>query len=119
MEDLKQFKIDRTKWRNGSYGDNMVGKGITLLLNEEGYMCCLGQCLRQMGVDGLLGHGTPAFTSKINSYFVNYGANSKLSESAVEINDNEETTSLEKELELIALFSSYGLELSFYGEYSN
>lgn len=48
---MKKLVIDRSKWRSG--GDsathpvptcsvNGSGKGATALLNEEGYMCCLG-----------------------------------------------------------------------------
>lgn len=37
---MKKITIDRSKWRRG--GDNQEDAGETELLNELGFMCCLG-----------------------------------------------------------------------------
>jgi hypothetical protein len=35
--------IERSKWRRGGDSDELVSKyGLTYLLNDEGFMCCLG-----------------------------------------------------------------------------
>ena len=51
----KKFIIDRSKWRCGGNlsdgGTNLRGEGITYLLNNQGFMCCLGQVAKQCGVD--------------------------------------------------------------------
>jgi hypothetical protein len=46
---MKVLTIDRSKWRRGqgtSQGDDRakagIGLGVTMLLNSQGYMCCLG-----------------------------------------------------------------------------
>jgi hypothetical protein len=80
-------------------------------------MCCLGQCLSQIGVGGLLNKGTPVFADQIESPFLQNGENTQLSGFAVQINDDEYISATEKESRLIELFKSHGLELSFFGEY--
>ena len=59
------FTIDRSKWRCG--GDDGKGWGETQLLNEEGFMCCLGQCSLQSGLseEEIYRLGEPAF---VNGY---------------------------------------------------
>lgn len=52
MEQLKlpkKLTLDVSKWRSGGASVNMIGDGCTLLLNKEGYMCCLGQFCLQAG----------------------------------------------------------------------
>lgn len=45
-ENMKMhYRIDRDKWACGSFDD----RGDDRLLNEEGYMCVLGQCYDQEG----------------------------------------------------------------------
>lgn len=46
---MKQFVIDRSKWRfGGDRYDTLFGQ--TGLSNRKGYMCCLGQICRQVGM---------------------------------------------------------------------
>lgn len=54
------YILDVSKWRCGSVGvnessddniGNRLGKGSTKFLNQQGYMCCLGQFAKQQGVD--------------------------------------------------------------------
>jgi hypothetical protein len=55
MKKLPQrLVLDCEKWRCGDNGEgtvNALGKGLTRLLNNEGYMCCLGQFAEQAGAD--------------------------------------------------------------------
>lgn len=40
MSEKRVLTIDRSKWRRG--GNGGIGAGVTALLNEQGFMCCLG-----------------------------------------------------------------------------
>lgn len=52
LKKLTHFVLDYKKWRAGRNGGNRVGKGDdTYLLNQEGYMCCLGQFCEQAGFE--------------------------------------------------------------------
>lgn len=122
---MASFKITRSKWRCG--GDSQVrgrklGKGNTQLLNEQGYMCCLGQVARQCGIGSkaILNVATPTDVSvkrlphliyKVKH--IVYRDNSELAQDAMEINDNEGTTVARKEKLLIALFKKHGHKLTF------
>ena len=61
MEIKQTFTIDCNTWRCGDNGDYKLGEGSTVLLNKEGYMCCLGQVALQLDVHeaDLLGVGEP------------------------------------------------------------
>jgi hypothetical protein len=45
-----EFVLDVSKWRSGGTGSEKLGRGDTLLLNRQGYQCCVGQFLEQCGV---------------------------------------------------------------------
>lgn len=52
-----QYVLDVEKWICGGgihgadvYAGNCIGDGVTRMLNSEGYMCCLGQFAKQVGV---------------------------------------------------------------------
>lgn len=109
------FTIDRKTWRSGNNSPTHTGEGETMLLNEEGYMCCLGQCLRQIDPNAeLLNKYAPSSLSNIKSPFVNNQAkNTALSTKAIMINDNGTTTIPKREADLIALFKSHGHTLVF------
>ena len=49
---IVKFTIDVNTWRFGGMRDckNKHGEGHTYLLNNEGYMCCLGQISLQLGL---------------------------------------------------------------------
>lgn len=57
---MKKITIDRSKWRRG--GDNQKDAGETCLLNNEGFMCCLGFISLAEGFaeDEILGAGEPS-----------------------------------------------------------
>lgn len=39
---MEKLIIDRSKWRTGHTAENATGQGFTALLNDQGFMCCLG-----------------------------------------------------------------------------
>jgi hypothetical protein len=124
---MAKFRIRRKKWRCGddsNPGVNSHGTGKTRLLNEDGYMCCLGQCATQVGVrrDKIMEKPTPEdiqFNDKrrIPVLTTFDGNDSQLSEHAMRINDDESTTLVEKERLLKRLFSKFHHELEFVGQY--
>ena len=102
-----EYILDVAKWRCGSQGPFMLGEGRTLMLNEEGYMCCLGQFAAQKGVglDRLLDKGSPAYLKSMydeSFCIVPYGYhpddtfNTDLAASLMSVNDNDTTTPEEK-----------------------
>lgn len=115
-----KFVIDTKKWRTGYDGPNKTGEGNTLLLNKEGYMCCLGMCLAQMGVDddALLDVENPADVKldldAMKIFRINApNRNTDLSVAAMLINDGTLTTIDEKKERLIKLFANNGHEIEF------
>lgn len=54
--------VDRSKWRCGGVTPTRHGEGRTLLLNSEGYQCCLGFACEQMGLERhqLINVGAPS-----------------------------------------------------------
>lgn len=59
---MTDYTLDISKWRCGGHGKNRLGKGITAMMNCEGYMCCLGQFAAQKGVSNelLMGRAGPS-----------------------------------------------------------
>lgn len=117
------FVIDRSKWRCGGDGEFKLGEGYTELLNWQGYMCCLGQCARQLGydTDHLLYLPSPSCipTSirfehdifSLRSGLTTY--NSGLSDAAMRINDNDSFSQKEREDKLTQLFKQSGHSITF------
>ena len=122
-KDRMQFIIDRSKWRCGRNGINQRGKGGILLLNEQGYMCCLGQisCQLNMKKKQILNKATPNHIGQYISILTSkrdYGiVNSVLSKKAVLINDDPNLTDQERERKLSSLFSKWKHKLTFKGKY--
>ena len=111
----KILVLDYRKWICGSPSDNdkpntFHGTGVTELLNNDGYMCCLGQFACQSGVkkDNLIDNVTPCELN-LTITGLNYKGryDTSFSEKAGEINDNEETTIAEKAHKLTLLCSKY------------
>lgn len=78
----------------------VLGKGLSALLNEEGYMCCLGQFCKQAGVDRERMYKA-AFPSEIEDAIVeelnvDHNYDTEFSKDAAEINDDGETTIIQK-----------------------
>ena len=115
--------IDRPKWRTGNEGLNKTGIGETKLLNEEGYMCCLGMRCYQMGVKktDLVLANSPIDLSGLYTIpqLLKGGSNSILSQMAIDINDNSITTPEEKEILITKLFAKHRITVVFKGKYKN
>lgn len=116
--------IDRSKWRSGDWSVNTTGKGGTLLLNQEGYMCCLGFRCHQMGIpkEDLLDRGGPWELSlkwdipDLLDEHVNYN-NSDFTEEAITINDTPSLTPAEREIAIKNHFKHIGVTVEFTGKY--
>ena len=142
-----RFVVNRSKWRCGGYKTHDFlsppdlstghGRGLVSLLNDQGYMCCLGFVGTQLGCperllfgkgepcetkhfrEGILGRyepGTPP-TDAYDSGEEEMWLNTNLSSEAMAINDDNLSLLDDKEQELIVLFEEYGHELVFEGEY--
>lgn len=120
--------VSRKRWGRGDIGDG--------LLNKEGLMCCLGFACRQLGASAreIEGAGVPAHVcehSKVRpaikkkllaSPFVimrgdlsgiKYPGSSKLTNSAVLINDAGDITDKVRESRLKATFKKHGHSIVF------
>ena len=130
--------INRSKWRTGLGSANRTGEGNTALLNEEGYMCCLGfcmaaskvakknllnisapgACLNQHAIDpnkAMRSSGVRALTRESLTTCL---SNSELAFDAMKINDSAKSTPETKEKQLLELFNDSVFELEFTGEYT-
>ena len=123
-----EFVVKRSKWRAGDDGVNAIGKGETNLLNEEGFMCCLGHCALQLGAkkSEIDGQAMPKDILDKNDAFkyvpilnVKKGEfinDSKLSEQAATINDDDKLTTEQRERKLKSLFSKFKHSITFVGK---
>ncbi len=127
QRERKKLIVNRSKWRSG---DGMTqkrssGKGEIRLLNNEGYMCCLGFACKQFGDledKHILHLDSPkqaytAIEKLSNHVFHDCVQNTSLSKQAMTINDDSLLTREEREKELKALFSKFHVDLSFVGKY--
>lgn len=123
-----KFKLDYNVWICGRPLDNKhsknnyLGVGHTELLNCQGYQCCLGQFCEQLGISkellfrrmnpasvyGLSGGKSITFVKLdgLNRAYCNL-----LAISAIEINDNMDTTISQKVIALQKLFKEHGHEI--------
>ena len=118
------FILDKSKWICGRPSSNIppersncLGEGSTKLLNEKGYMCCLGQCMYQVieghnkSVSVLFDKESPEETDFLCPPFNKlYGSivNTRLAGDAMFINDAIDTTVDEKIELLQQLFTDHG-----------
>ena len=127
MTSKLKVTIDRAKWRcGGDGGPNGNGAGDTQLLNDSGYMCCLGFIAREANSDlELLGASEPddlkepiwgLSIPKPGSVRLK---NTKLTFDAIRVNDDEELSFEEREAKLLELFKDSPYELEFVGQYEN
>lgn len=120
----KKLVLDYSKWRCGSNGEHKLGKGDTLLENEDGFQCCLGQFSLQLNKEltsaDILALGEPFEVKKRIDILTDgdedpdefFGfSNSAVSTSAMDINDEDETTPEEKVSLLKVLFATEGYEI--------
>lgn len=143
MEIKQTFTIDCNTWRCGDKQVNVktdpvdinsntsLGMGNTSLLNEQGFMCCLGQIAKQLDVyqGSLLSIGEPSEMpvadaveplmvriiekDEFGNTETDYFANTELSTEAMTINDHLTITIADKMADLKDLFKSEGYRLEF------
>lgn len=133
---MKKLIIDRSRWRTGGgqfapeafTTKNITGEGFTQLLNEEGYMCCLGFACIQSGVpkERLLHSGTPSSLGDyidwkdlrlLIPHLVVGGVNTLFSAKAMSLNDDQTIDSSERERRITKHFAEIGTEVEFTGQY--
>jgi len=121
-----KFTIDYSKWRAGGdqINDSQIGEGKTGLLNEQGYMCCLGQISLQVGEkiteDDIINTFTPGavdfsipLLNQVDPVEIKGYRSTDLACSAMAINDSRILTTEGRIRELKELFASEGHELDF------
>lgn len=117
---MEKLVLDFSKWRSGHYSSNQTGSGDTLLINANGFMCCLGQFAPQMDknikIQHLQGCTTPGATGLVINKLSDapdpgMTRSTELSRRAVEINDDINTTPDEKITALKELFANNGYEI--------
>lgn len=126
-----KFTIDRSRWVSGVphwglHSENTTGMGETSLLNEHGFMCCLGFVCRQLGLHStdIYERGAPDFLileaqdPLVPILLDDKGNPSRLTALAMNINDDNGLTPAEREQQLIALFKEHGHEITFEGKYT-
>jgi hypothetical protein len=126
----KVLILDESKW---ICGDPLVnfgkrsrlttrGEGSTRLLNDEGYMCCLGQFAKQLNpkiTEGYLLNFADFNNFDVKIPFLTRRTkwkeitNSSISSIAISINDDIETTIQTKVKKLRSLFKTKGYKLIF------
>jgi transcription elongation factor Elf1 len=123
--------INRATWRTGGNSNKRTGKGDTRLLNDEGYMCCLGfisscylktkkknskktilnayepQCLNCL---------IPELNNKMDEYDQFF--DTQLSDRAMKINDDIKLKPETKEKKIKELFKNSMYKLKFVGEFT-
>ena len=105
-----------------------IGFGITSLENASGYRCCLGFVCAQAGVSEFKYVGDPdslddedagilegllTEKSSVGTY-----RNNRLTQRAMDLNDDPALSKEGREKRLTALFNEHGLKLKFIGEYN-
>lgn len=116
---MKTLILDYSIWRCGSHGEHKLGEGSTTLLNKKGYMCCLGQFTPQLNPkiekESLFDKCVPAQLQQHISHLTREDSGSligtALVASAVEINDDPDTTPKKKITALRKLFGEKGYKI--------
>lgn len=121
----KELILDENIWRCGElteFESPTTSRGVdaTMLVNDEGEMCCLGQFSLQLNkkliVDDLLSHADPHDISKkipLLNRKNNRWYNTNLSTKAIAINDDPNTTIIQKVKALRELFAKKGYKIRF------
>lgn len=113
---MKKFTIRRSKWRRGGIQYNN-DKGQTFLLNNQGYMCCLGFATNQIcriPKKDLLEQGAPTCVFENKSTFTDEGGcNNDLTKRAIRINDACNISDKVREKRLTALFKKHDIKVTF------
>lgn len=114
-----KLTINRNKWARGGLN------GDAALLNDQGAMCCLGFACKKLGAkDGdIRALGTPQQLhlsqrqkfARFGQLLNNKGCDRKLTQEAVDINDNIDLNELEREAELKPILRKLGFDVKFVG----
>lgn len=117
--------IDRSKWRTGEGSFSETGKGDTLLLNKQGFMCCLGFRCNQMGIPkkDLLNKGMPEDLADL--YNIpnliegddEFWADTEFTNAAIRLNDSRMLKPKEREKAIKEHFATIGVTVQFKGRY--
>lgn len=120
---MTTYTLDVSKWRcGGESRTNSLGIGPTKMLNQQGYMCCLGQFSGQ-DPDALLDEATPACVAKViggeaydSNFVIRYKVSGNyeptdLAGDLMEVNDDKLTSPAEKVEQIRALLAQEGHEL--------
>src|ERR1700677_2452869 len=117
----KKLILDYSKWICGGDGIRKMGLGSVGLLNKEGYMCCLGQWSLQLGAtpEQIINKGepfeVPVYMEGLNYHYdedeQQHFKNDGITNEAISINDDEDTTPEEKVTLLTELCAKYGFQL--------
>lgn len=123
---MREFIIDRSKWKAGGFHTkNEIGIGPTCLLNESGYMCCLGQISRQLGwpIYMIKNYASPSDAyccikdTKVNKkILLNKEDDSEFAIEAMKINDDSKLSNRQRESKLKSLGKKFGLDIKFVGK---
>lgn len=115
--------INRSKWKTGEILGNFTGKGDTELLNEEGFMCCLGFCCHQMGISKkeLLNKSIPSelVNWEIPGLLDKRGNDSKFANDALGINDDPKLSIKKREKKIKKHFAKENIIVKFKGKYKH
>lgn len=121
------LKIDRSKWKTGEDGsENSTGLGDTQLLNDEGFMCCLGFRCLQLGIPkkDILERGEPGDVDgwEVIPDLVNHHdwgtINTEFTNKAMKINDSGKLTRKQREYRIKQHFKKVNVDVVFTGEYT-
>lgn len=120
---MKPLIIDRSKWRTG--GNKLNEQyGDTKLLNDKGFMCCLGFYCLQIGNKKTQDIEDIALPENLDNYdgieaLINNKTyyNSDFTETAIRINDSTETDNDLREHKIIEHFKEINVSVNFVGEY--
>jgi len=106
---MKTLTIDRDRWRRGGIRRNHT-HGPTYLLNDEGYMCCLGFDALACGVTPYEMRGAygPGEVTTMSDEYRETRWRSGVVLDAMEVNDNPNLSELERETKLIPLLKAIG-----------
>lgn len=123
----KVVKINRAKWRTGGHNEGQSGEGETRLLNQEGYMCCLGFASHQIGKmakETLEGAIMPSSLGRVISPLVKRSEsgkciNTRFSNECAHLNDSNSITRKQREYRLKRKFNAQGIDLQFVGKYED
>lgn len=113
---MKKLTLDYSKWRCGGIDNpNALGEGYTRMMNEQGFMCCLGQISLQLNEsltpDDIKYKAFPSSVDRDIPLLSSDAGDTILTDEAISINDDSDTTPNQKIALLQELFNSKGYKL--------